>query len=176
MTTPKEYQETLQDRIQDLEGRLAAVVRQYFRALDAHDEWAVGHEAMCICSVLSFLLSTHLETEEEWDSEERWIDGLIDSRIAKRDTRSIFLTGRMVWGLSAYPGGEQWAEGFAAMLRADDDGLHSYRIYFCDLNQMEQELEFGAYPTVVALDETQSSDFESKNWKFVIEGGSSLAM
>ncbi len=70
------------NRMKECEEKLGAAIRQYFRASRDSDYLAVQMASQDICTYLSWLLSEHLKRAPEWGSDERWVDGLISTKVS----------------------------------------------------------------------------------------------
>jgi len=156
-----------------LQRRVATIIRQYFRAVEANDVEAVSRESVDLCCATSWLLEHHLKSAPNWNSDERWLDGMIASKVADLPENTVQIEGEVVWGLSENPGGKQWSEPLLAQIRATDSGLEEYEIGFGRGSDEESpEIEFGFYPTLGAtVDQHHLSDGPS--FRFVFRGGAS---
>jgi hypothetical protein len=140
------------------EAVIAAAFRQLLRAHIAADRIAIWSATSVFCTRLRLWLGDLLSREASWDSKGRWLEGfgLSSSRILYHEAdRVIRLADAMVWGLSANPGGAQWAEPFMLemTLTLDLSDLASYTVHFGDrsehpgeefqfsLSRIERELE-----------------------------------
>jgi len=133
--------------------RLAAIIRQFFRAQDAKDYEAIALESSQLCSETAWLLADHLKDAPDWDDEARWIDGMIDSKVIKLPEFTVRIEGQVVWGLSDDPGGKQWREPLWAEVRATNFGIEEYEIRFGHPNEQDRsEVEFGLYSTCSTTD------------------------
>jgi hypothetical protein len=121
------------ERIARKESELAAYVRQLMRATESGDEAAAQLETRAVCAWLSHLLAAHLRHASGWDSEERWLDGLIPDQLNIEPPDHIAVRGRILWALVAKPEGPFWSEPFEADVRIDwkTHGL-SYVLRFSD--------------------------------------------
>lgn len=138
------------------ETRLAATIRDYMRARDAGDQFAVKFGAEHICQGLGYLLNRFLEVADGWDSRERWIDGMVGARVEVIASDRIHVAGPMVWGLRADVGGEQWAEPLEAELTIgwEISDLKQYHLHFGDRRELDaKRVTPGLYDTVAGLDE-----------------------
>lgn len=143
--------------------RLAADVRQLFRARGAGDEVARWLCVNSICSRLTRILSDLLSSEASWDSDRRWLDSLFRREVVLEHPNCIGVTGPMVWGFTEDAGGPQWAEPFAAEL-AFQPGfarLASCAIQFADRRVFGEESLRDSIARI-------SSDIESGviEWKY----------
>lgn len=166
---------TKRDRYLSFEARIAATIRQYFRAEEASDPVAAADEAHTICTYTGALLSMCLDDVDDWDSDTRWIDGLIDTEIHKLAHRHVSLCGDVVWGLSENPGGRQWKQAMFAEFLADDDGLKQSRICFVDSTAPEEEVAFGMYEAVSGVQHRAPDATLERRWQFVFENGARMA-
>lgn len=150
---------------------IAAIIRQYFRALEANDSEAVELESVDLCSATSWLLEEHLKCAPDWDSEQRWLDGVIDSNVVDLAKLCVQIEGKVVWGLSEDPGGKQWSEPLWARMHASDEGLEQYEIRFGHANEEESsEVEFGFYQTI-SSNRVKSEVPDRRVFKFAFSGG-----
>jgi hypothetical protein len=128
-----------------------------------------------IAVATSSLLGKRLQQDPSWDLERRWIDGPIQTRVVARPPDGVDLSGRIVWGLLADPGGSQWSEPFYAQIRASlsADVLKFYAIWFGDRRPLrDKEVAFGFYRTCGAGDEdTVDLMFRIGGWVHKVHGG-----
>jgi hypothetical protein len=137
--------------VERYEVELAAWVRQYMRARHAGDEVATRLGRRCVIGCLSRLLSAHLESAVSWNSDERWIDGLVGAQFVAESTDRITVNGQMVWGMTADAGGPQWAEPFEADVHIDWEAqkLRKYSIRFGDHRELDaKRVKTGFYGTM----------------------------
>jgi hypothetical protein len=122
------------ERLTKAEARLAARLRQYIRAQNANDRIATSIEADAILQNLSHLLSLHLEDESGWNSQERWVDGVVGAKLAVSSSGQAKAVGRIVWGLLKDTGGPQWFEPFDAevIIGGPEGDLERYSLRFGD--------------------------------------------
>lgn len=130
------------------EDRLAATIRDYMRARDAGDERSVEFGAESICHLLGCLLGACLRDMDDWNSDERWIDGMVGAQVEVLASDRIRVAGHMVWGLLSDVGGAQWAEPFEADLTIGwkTYDLTRYSLRFADHRGLdEKRVTSGSY-------------------------------
>jgi hypothetical protein len=121
------------DRIVRREVEVAAYIRQLMRATEARDQAAAQLETRAVCWYLNHLLAAHLRHAPGWDSEGRWLDGLIPDQLEVEPPDHFAVRGRILWALLDHPEGPFWGEPFEADVRIDwkTQGM-SYVMRFSD--------------------------------------------
>lgn len=104
--------------------------------------------------LFSYLLSLRLNLSE-WNTQEKWIDGLINGKLTLKLPDTVLLHSEMVWGLLADTGGSQWKESFEAAAKISKNGktLTSYTIKFGNPKPIEEkEVKLGLYSGISIIE------------------------
>jgi len=122
-----------------LEAELAAIVRQYDRAVKACDHMAQHVEAEAVCDRVRRLLHHHLGLRVGISSHDWvWLDGQEDDCIVERvGPVELRTAGRLICSLAEGPL-RRWTEPFAASITHSRTApeLSSYTIWFANRTTM----------------------------------------
>ncbi len=95
--------EEAEDPFVFFEERIAAQVRQLFRAIRAEDSMAIELSISYLGDFLTRTLARHLRDHPRWDTGKRWLDGLNGAAPEVTPPERFTLRDRLTW---ATPGSE----------------------------------------------------------------------
>ncbi len=136
--------------IRKAERWLAKQIRLFAESSRTGDLIAETESSQNICSALTWLLSDYLQLGSTWPHKLRWLDGLTDAQLHKREDK-ITVYGSMVWAIAQDPG-DEWAEPFEAVIKIPyKRRVDSYTIKFADDEELaKKRVSFGLYDTLAA--------------------------
>lgn len=132
------------------ESTLCRFAFAYVEDSRRNDAESIKPNAFQVNNYLGHLLASNLLFSDSWNCEERWIDGLSQSRFAV-DGNTIEVQGQMIWGLTADIGGDQWAEPFYARLICRESEMSYLLLFGNSVELAEKQVRFGLYPVVSNL-------------------------
>lgn len=151
----------LKKKIRRAERLIAEEIFNLFKGFE--DEKQNEFDSNLLEILFSYLLSLRLNLSD-WNTKERWIDGLINGKMIIKLPDTILLNSEMVWGLSADVGGNQWKEPFETVVQIAKNGkkLNFYIIKFGNDAPIEKkEVKLGLYSGISIV------EIFNKNWKHI---------